>query len=450
MPTPNRLRGFHAARAAFQHGQIIILMLLFLFLGVGVLVYSVAGLHSIDFEKTAKTELALAQVKQALIGWSASRTPTPASLTIRPGELPCPYMNDNGLDDDGSCSAGAIGRVPWRTLGITRPLDGSNETIWYAVAGPFRYKNVNPQPITSNTLGNLVVYLDSSATTLTNQAIAVLIAPGPIVGAQDRGASIAMCPTTGASIARNLCAANYLEATGGGNNAQTGGPFIQASASPTFNDHVLAITNADLMPLVEQRVAREIMALLNGYYAANGDYPWADLSDGNSNTPPNGYNRGRVPCGTASPVDWGDPGPPPTPSLPDWLTNGCGNNGWSSVIFYGVATSKLAGGGAGCSSSYSMCSAPKPFWSNSDLAYLCPFASSPFACSLTTVASGNADVILITPGASDGSPRSWPSSFYGPITGYFEDSDNSDNDDDQYAIPSPSNDPNRDRMFIMR
>jgi hypothetical protein len=97
-----------------------------------------------------------------------------------------------------------------------------------------------------------------------------------------------------------------------------------------------------------------------------------------------------------------------------------------------------------------MCSAPKPFWSNSGFVYLCPFASSPFACSLTNVGSGNADVILITPGASDGSPRSWPNSNYNPITGYFDDTENSDNNDDQYAIPSPSNDPNRDRMFIMR
>ena len=446
----NRQQGLRAARTGSQHGQIIILMVLILALGSGFLVYSMAGSRSIDYGKDAKTELALAQVKQALIGWSASRTPTPSSLTIRPGELPCPDMNDNGLDDDGSCSAGAIGRVPWQTLGIPRPLDGSGETIWYAIAGPFRYKNVNPQPITSDTLGNLLVYQGSSATTLTSQAIAVVFAPGPPLGTQARGTTTALCSTTGTTIQQRNCAANYLEPTGGGNNAQTSGPFIQATASGTFNDRVLAITNADLMPLVEQRVAREMMALLNSYYDANGVYPWADLSDGNSNSPPEGYNRGRVPCGTASPADWGDPGPPSTPSLPDWLTNGCGNNGWTRVIFYAVAENKLQGGGSGCSSSYSMCSAPKPFWSNSGLAYLCPFASSPFACSLTTVGSGNADVILITPGASDGSPRSWPNSSYGTITGYFEDTENSDNDDDQYAIPSPSNDPNLDRMFIMR
>ena len=445
----NRSERDFFASARFQRGQIIIFVVLLLVLGSGFLVYSMAGPRALAAQKNAETDAALAQVKQALIGWSAARTPTVTSPNIRPGELPCPDIDNDGLDD--ACAAGAIGRVPWKTLGIPEPRDGSGEILWYAIAGAFRYKYTpTTPPITSDTLGNLTVYQGSSATTLTSQAIAVLIAPAPPVGSQDRGTSSAMCSTTGTSIARNRCAANYLEATGGGNNAQTGGPFIQAATSPTFNDRVLAITNADLMPLVEQRVAREIMALLNSYYDANGVYPWANLSDGNSSTPPDGYNRGRFPCGTASPANWGDPGPPPTPSLPDWLTNGCGSNGWASVIFYAVAKNKLESGGSGCSSSYSMCSASKPFWSNSGLAYLCPFASSPFACSLTNFAVGNADVILITPGASNGSPRSWPSSSYGAISGYFEDTDNSDNNDDQYAIPSSSNNPNGDRMFIMQ
>lgn len=444
----NRQQGLRAARTGSQHGQIIILTVLILALGSGFLVYSMAGSRSIEYAKDARTELALAQVKQALIGWAASPPPNPTG-TERPGELPCPDKNNDGYDD-GSCVPGAIGRVPWKTLGIPEPRDGNGETLWYAIAGPFRNLNMSGAPITSNTLGNLVVYQGNSATVLTSQAVAVLFSPGSPLGPQDRGCTVGVnctatrkCTTSPASLTPICNPTNYLEATGTGNNAQTDGPFVQAPSSATFNDRVLAITNADLMPLVEQRVAREMMALLNSYYNANLVYPWADLSDGNSNGPPEGYNRGRFPCGTASPVNW-------TPALPNWLTNGCGNNGWASVIFYAVAKNKLQAGGSGCSSSYSMCSAPKPFWSNSGFAYLCPFASSPFACSLTNVASGNADVILITPGASDGSPRSWPNSSYGTITGYFEDTENSDNNDDQYAIPSPSNDPNRDRMFIMR
>jgi hypothetical protein len=458
----NRQQGLRAAWAACQHGQIIILTVVILALGSGFLIYSMASPRATTAQKNAETDAALAQVKQALIGWSASRAP--GSPNVRPGELPCPDMNDNGMDDDGTCFPGAIGRVPWQALGIPRPLDGNGETIWYAVAGPFRYKNMNPQPITSDTLGNLVVYQDSSATTLTSQAIAVVFAPGPPLGTQARGTTTAPCSTTGTTIQQRNCAANYLESTGGVNNAQTGGPFVQSTcrslntgasscppASATFNDRVLAITNADLMPLVEQRVAREMMALLWQYKNATGVYPWADLYDGDSNGNPflDADNRARFPCGNALPVDWGALFPPIT--LPDWLTNGCPDpgsgvvDGWSALIYYAVAENRLQNSGSGCTT----CSGSTLNVINTGFAYLCTIAPVPFSCTWGSVPIGTADVILITPGASDGSPRNWPMSF-SSITGYFDDAENRDNNDDNYRIPATSDNPNRDRMFIVR
>jgi len=434
-----------AARDRSQRGQVIIMIVLMLALGAGFLVYSLAGSRALAAQKNADTDAALAQVKQALIGYAAS-PPSNATNTERPGELPCPDMNNDGFGD-GSCVAGAIGRVPWKTLGIPEPQDGNGETLWYAIAGPFRNKNMSAAPINSDTLGNLSVYLGSSATVQTSQAAAVLFAPGPALGTQNRGTSTAACSTTGTSIARNLCAANYLESTGGGNNAQTGGPFIQAQSSATFNDRVLAITNADLMPLVEQRVAREMMVLLEAYYNAIGVYPWADISDGNSNgSLGEAYNRHRLPCGTALPTDWGSGG---APSLPDWLTNGCTYPvyGWTAVIYLAVAKSRLEGAGSICTS----CTATNLNVMNSGWAYLCPHGSVPFACSLSNVPSGSARLILITPGASNGGASYWPISLpLDPITGYFNDAENSNDDDDNYVIPATSNDPNRDRMFIVR
>jgi hypothetical protein len=334
--------------------------------------------------------------------------------------------------------------VPWQTLGIPRPLDGSNETIWYAIAGPFRYKNVNALPITSDTLGNLVVYQDTNATTVTSQAIAVLIAPGPPLGTQSRGAATALCPTTGTTIQQRYCAANYLEATGGGNNAQTGGPFIRANPSGTYNDRVLAITNGDLMPLVEQRVAREIMAILERYRAVTGVYPWSDLSDGNSN---NAYNRPRLPCATAQPTDWGSGG---TPVLPDWLANGCTNpvTGWTSVVYYAVARNRLEGGGATCTT----CTANTLTVTNpaNQVADLCLTGATPFTCTSRILTNGTADLVLITPGAATTNRASgWPISGVGAISGYFDDAENSDNNDDNYVVPSSTNS-DRNRIFVVR
>jgi len=414
-------------------------------MGTGFVIYTMAGPRSISAQKNAATEAALAQVKQALIGWSASRIPTLGSPNIRPGELPCPDMNDNGLDDDGSCVAGAIGRVPWQTLGIPRPLDGSGETLWYAISGPYRYKySSSTPPITSDTLGNLTVYQGSSAATQTSQAIAILFAPGAPLGTQARGTTTGLCSTTSTTIQQRFCATNYLEATGGGFNAQTGGPFIQAVASGVVNDRVLAITNADLMPLVEQRAAQEMMSLLEDYYNAVGDYPWADISDGNSNhTSGDATNRARFPCGATFPYNWGDNG---TPSLPDWLSNGCASaSGWPGVIYYTVSKSRLESSGSICSS----CTSTNLNITNSGWAYLCTHLAVPFTCTLGIVPSGSARLILITSGASTGG-RNWPDITLDAITGYFDDAENSNNDDDTYVIPATSNNPNRDRMYIVR
>ena len=143
-PEPSRQR-----RTNSQSGQIFILTVLILALGSGFLASSLLGPRATAAQKAKASEAALLQVKQALMGWSAARTWTTSSLTIRPGELPCPDMNNDGLDNDGACAAGDIGRVPWKTLDIPEPKDGNGETLWYAIAGPFRYKPQASSPITS-------------------------------------------------------------------------------------------------------------------------------------------------------------------------------------------------------------------------------------------------------------------------------------------------------------
>jgi hypothetical protein len=430
-----------------QRGQVLVYTVLLLAMVMSIAIYGAIASPSRASQQIAKTLPALAQVKEALTGWSAARTPTGALPNARPGELPCPDLDSDG-SEDGSCSAGAIGRVPWITLGIPEPKDEAGETLWYSVAGPFRIHNMSSAPITSNTLGNITVYAESSSTVLTSQAIAVIFAPGQSLGAQNRNPSTsALCSTTGTTIPRHRCATNYLEAVGGGNNAQTNGPFVQARPSDTFNDRLLVMTNADLMPAVEQRVAREMMALLQAYRSATGVYPWADWFNGNSNANlySDAYNRSRFPCGTAEPVAWGSGG---APSLPNWLTNGCGSvSGWAGVIHYAVANDRLQGSGAGCTT----CGGSLLNLTNSGTADLCLTSVSPFACNTTTVASGNADLILITPGAAATSPRGTWAQFdeEDPITGYFEDAQNSDNDDDDFVIPSVAN-ANHDRIFVVR
>jgi len=419
--------------AARQRGQAMLLTAVLIALGTAAIIFSSISSTSVSTanRQAHGTATEMARVKEALIGWSASR---PSSGNARPGELPCPDNDAPGTAgygfDDGSCVAGAIGRVPWKTLGIPEPKDASGETLWYTVANKFRNHNMSNDPITSDTVGNLIVHnnpgtTSATATTVTTQAIAVIFAPGAALGAQNRDASsTATCSTTGTVIARNLCASNYLDTAVGpsGNivNATINGPFIQGPlqdpSSSLFNDRILAMTNADLMPVVEQRVAREMRSLLQGYRAATatsllflgGIYPWADVWNGDSN---DGENRHRFPCGTATPVNWNSlvalsiP-PTNTPALPNWLTNGCGSNavGWSHVIYVSSGRNFL------------------------DILNL--------ACSTCTAASLRVDgtsgfqLVLLTPGGASSSPRgAWPGA-------YFLDAENNDDDDDNYVTPA--------------
>jgi hypothetical protein len=413
--------------AARQRGQAILFTLLLVGVGFAMFVYGAVRSVSLDQEQDVKTRLALVQVRDALIGWSAARTSPIDGANARPGELPCPDINPLDGYEDGNCAAGAIGRVPWKTLGIPEPKDETGETLWYAIGGPFRIWGVNANPINSDTKGNITVYLNSTATQLTGEAVAVVFAPGAPLGTQNRSSTVtALCPTTGTTIARNLCAANYLDSTGGANNATTNGPFISAQRSASFNDRLLVLTTAELMPPVEIRVARALQTILQNYKTAVGVYPWADCSDGVSDVTPSpsavvdGGNRGRIPWQTALPVNWGS-GVPVAPTLPTWFVN----NNWSWVIYYSAGKNFLEGGGARCSTCVDT--------------------------TLTVDGVAGKEVVLLTTGPAGasrpmGTPGDCQPTVYWPY--YLEDPQNNDASNDIYVTPSATAYA-RDRIFAI-
>jgi hypothetical protein len=392
-----------------QRGQALLGLLVLLGIAGSVFVYNLIDPAQASARREARTEVTLREVRDALVGWSAQRTPTVALPNARPGELPCPDINPLDGFEDGNCAAGALGRVPWKTLGIPEPKDESGETLWYAIAGPFRIWNTNPNPINSDTKGNLTVYENSPVTSLTTEAVATIFAAGAPLGTQNRDATVVVCPTTGTSIARNLCAANYLETAATVNNATTGGPFISAQSSGTFNDRLLIVTTADLMPVVEQRVAREVLASLEMYRNLIGAYPWADCSDGSSDVPPDYVNRGRIPFVTTLPANWSSV--PTPPFLPAWF----GANYWNWVIYYAAGKMYLQGGGTSCTT----CQDPE----------------------LTLTGAGTKRVVIIMTGPSSVSPPPGPPGSSNICSkadwqAYLEDSENVKDKDN----PLPSDD----------
>lgn len=288
----------------------------------------------------------LAEVKAALIGY-AVRQGGPTG-TARPGDLPCPDVDGDGIEGSAAqmllppvtCAAGAVGQIPWRTLGIPEPKDSAGETLWYAVSGRFRARSAgNNSALNSDTRGDLVVRTPAPGggfTDLTSSAVAVIIAPGGAIGGQSRrgtGGGV-VCGLLG-TILPKFCPTNYLDAyvSGGStiNNvpATATGPFVAAPATASFNDRVMYLSADEIMPALEMRVGAELTTLLQKYRENSSCkcYPWADNWPHASGIADTGQNRGTFPR-QAFPEEWHEVGL----ALPSWLEN----NEWHNLFWYSV------------------------------------------------------------------------------------------------------------------
>jgi hypothetical protein len=387
------------ASSAFlrERGQTLLLLMLMLSFGAVLFVYGSTTEMSRLIKADNRTRDALEQARQALIGRAVADA-------NRPGSLPCPDSNDDGSADlfVGTSCPSYIGRLPWRTLGIGDLRDQNGERLWYALSVNFRDHPSAP-PLNSDTKGTLVVHHTTPATPLTTQAIAVVFSPGLILPGQMRDNASVLCSSTGTSLPRNRCAANYLDTAAGLSNAVGAGPYISSPAGALFNDKLAVIVAADVIPLVEQRVALELRNALLSYRSTSPCrcYPWAD--SGNDGVSDTGTNRGRVPHTAPLPDPW------PAGALPTYFSA----NGWGRLIYYAVARTALQDAGKTCST----CTDP----------------------TLTIDTASGYDVVLITPGYAGASrpTASW--------SDYLDDAENH-NGDDRFAAPLAQS-ADRDRLY---
>ncbi len=334
--------------------------ILLLVLGI-VALMGVAGMallraHSTEQSGRAqRTATALAQAREALIAYAVQRHFTnSASPTYRPGDLPCPAADNDG-GEESSCSPGAIGRVPWKSLGIAPPIDGDGEVIWYALSGNFRRFNTNHNPINSLTNGTLKI-IDEKGNTVEGNAVFVLFAAGPTLPGQDRSEATTLCGYSGSDQKNNLCPSNYLDTLNGTNNAKRDGPFITSPSSSTFNDSLLYVSTEVFIHALEQRVLADVANWLRQYQTANAYLPYASPSACTSTTDKetkittstcvaeDGLCSGHFPidAATTSSAGW-----PPTIYVKDadktapytkWFLD----NHWAELIFYTANSNNLA------------------------------------------------------------------------------------------------------------
>lgn len=240
-------------------------MLVILVIGITTAFVTSLSQTAITNKRNQATAEALARAKEALIG----RALSDANL---PGSLPCPDISTNnppsnvpndGVADllSGNDCPNYLGRLPWKTLGITDLRDGTGERLWYVISPNFKGQTSTPHSLNSDTLGTLSVSGEVSATDI----IAIIFAPGRSLSNQVRSAT-------------NVNTyAHYLESvitSPGAFNKLT--PNDTGNGGYTYNDQMIFITYNDLMPLIERRIARELKACLDEYALSNPseNYPW--------------------------------------------------------------------------------------------------------------------------------------------------------------------------------
>jgi type II secretory pathway pseudopilin PulG len=304
-----------------QCGQAFLLMLLVLGIFATTLAYRFVWSVNSTVKSDLRSETALAQVREALLGYAAAHA-------TRPGRLPCPDTLNIGFA--GTCSAlGSppsirIGRVPWKSLKLADLRDGSGEQLWYAVSRNFAANSI----INSDTAAEYTAIGTSPA----NNVVAVVFAPGPVLAAQLRDATVAPCSTTGTSMARNLCAANFLE----GGNADGSANFVTGLANDAFNDKLIVITHDMLFKRVLQRVAYHARKVLIDYYTSNAFFPTANAYSDATGLCTVATTQGRFALPPTSLTGTGlctDSASWSGANLEAWFAN----NQWNNHVFYAVS-----------------------------------------------------------------------------------------------------------------
>jgi hypothetical protein len=260
-------------------------MVLAVILAIGVSAVLISALNAalLDEATTIRTRnaRALQEAKSALIGYVAKEV---LDLTNDiPGRLPCPESpGDAGTTNEGRAGSTCdptfpvnknIGRLPWRTLGLDKLVDASNEPLWY-VASPGWVLGAATPVINSGTAGQLNV--DGSG-----DVVAIIIAPGRPLNVNPNANQLAAgCQARNQSrndrghdpaSANNPDYRDYLECQNGSDpiDASFGSAVVENATNPVLNDQVVYITANDLLNAIQgpvaERMQRTVAPLLSEF-----------------------------------------------------------------------------------------------------------------------------------------------------------------------------------------
>lgn len=244
-----------------QRGAALLALIAALSLGVSWMLVSALRAASLNpARQTEHNARVLAQARTALIAWLA--TTALDATENNPGRLPCPQAwGDVGTANEGraagNCAATAAGWLPWRSLGLPVLYDADGRQLWYVVSPGWHISGAGNLYINSNSDGQLNI--DGRS------AVALIIAAGaPLNIAPTAAQAAAGCTARNQRQTLNLPATppNPLDFLECQNGTPLDNVFTAAVAgnqtNRVFNDQVLAITAADIIPVLEAAIAKRI------------------------------------------------------------------------------------------------------------------------------------------------------------------------------------------------
>ena len=270
-------------------------MLIILIIGASAFLVSSLNSSKVKSARQTSSSIVLAKAKDALIGYALSYGDTHTGEVH--GYLPCPDPDGtNGAVGEGSSetcgnkNVSALGRLPWKTLGLDPLRDGEGECLWYAVSGT--YKN-NPKTDLMNWDNKgLLEVLDATGNIAGQEVVAAIFSPGSAQENQNRAPN-----DTAPICGGNYTSTNYLDSDGTINNGTVSSSpnvtsqFKQADSTGQINDQILFITRQELWNALLKRndfidklknMTREATVCLSYYGKMNGYYaspdkrlPWA-------------------------------------------------------------------------------------------------------------------------------------------------------------------------------
>ena len=249
-----------ARRCTRQSGAALIIMLVILVLGAAwFLVSAVSSPQDRTALERAHNAKVLEQAKRALIGYVANEAARTGENN--PGHIPCPEALGNiGGPNAGVeatfCAASPMGRLPWRTLGIDQLRDAADEPLWLVVASGWRRVNAGTPTVINSDCDDVLSTRLCSTSRFTvdgvpRAAVALIIAPGRAFqpGNQPPNCTAFNQTRAGIPVADPR---NYLECQ----NAAAGTTYVTTGPAGSFNDQVLVVSAADILPSIEAAVAQ--------------------------------------------------------------------------------------------------------------------------------------------------------------------------------------------------